>query len=319
MKVAEFKEFQKGLEHLTDSQLNYLEQLFSENNRSQQITQELEQRLVEKPECPHCHSHVINRHGKMPGNIQRYRCKNCLKTFNARTGTPLARLHFKERWMDYIQCMIEGKTLRVSASACHIDVKTAFRWRHRLLELPATLKAQVLEGIVEMDETAFRYSEKGNKTLSRPGRKRGSLANKAGRSKEDWVPVLTARDRGKHTIESVLKDTSFIQIDRELQGKIEPDSILCSDGLRSYQKIANQYGLVHKQLNLSAKKRVIERVFHIQNVNAYHSRLKNWMRRFKGVATKYLENYLGWYRFLDTAENPNEKNLFKIQQQLVGT
>ncbi len=34
-------------------------------------------------------------------------------------------------------------------------------------------------------------------------------------------------------------------------------------------------------------------VFHIQNVNAYHSRLKTWMRRFNGVATKYLPSYLG--------------------------
>jgi hypothetical protein len=33
--------------------------------------------------------------------------------------------------------------------------------------------------------------------------------------------------------------------------------------------------------------------FHIQNVNAYDSRLKEWIRRFHGVATKYLENYVG--------------------------
>ena len=36
-----------------------------------------------------------------------------------------------------------------------------------------------------------------------------------------------------------------------------------------------------------------------QNVNAYHSRWKQWMDRFKGVATSYLENYLGWFRALD--------------------
>jgi len=45
--------------------------------------------------------------------------------------------------------------------------------------------------------------------------------------------------------------------------------------------------------------RVVEKVFHIQNVNAYHSRFKTWIRRFNGVATKYLPNYLGWYRWLD--------------------
>src|SRR3984885_13457742 len=39
--------------------------------------------------------------------------------------------------------------------------------------------------------------------------------------------------------------------------------------------------------------------FHINNVNAYHSRLKEWLRPFHGVATKNLANYLGWRRTLE--------------------
>jgi hypothetical protein len=30
-------------------------------------------------------------------------------------------------------------------------------------------------------------------------------------------------------------------------------------------------------------------------VNAYHSRLKRWIRPFNGVSTKYLPNYLVWF------------------------
>jgi hypothetical protein len=43
------------------------------------------------------------------------------------------------------------------------------------------------------------------------------------------------------------------------------------------------------------------------------------MDRFNGVATRYLENYLDWGRFLDKNKNPNKNNLFKAQQQLEGT
>jgi hypothetical protein len=39
--------------------------------------------------------------------------------------------------------------------------------------------------------------------------------------------------------------------------------------------------------------------FHIQNVNAYHSRLKSGMTRFHGVATRLLPNHLGWSRILE--------------------
>lgn len=43
------------------------------------------------------------------------------------------------------------------------------------------------------------------------------------------------------------------------------------------------------------------------------------MDRFHDVATKYLENDLGCFRFLDTNENPNKNNLFKAQQHLMET
>lgn len=36
-------------------------------------------------------------------------------------------------------------------------------------------------------------------------------------------------------------------------------------------------------------------LYHIQNVNSYHSKLKRWIQRFNGVATKYLYNYLAKY------------------------
>ena len=39
--------------------------------------------------------------------------------------------------------------------------------------------------------------------------------------------------------------------------------------------------------------------WHIQNVNAYHSRFKQWMMRFRGVAISHLPNDLGWFRALD--------------------
>jgi hypothetical protein len=83
--------------------------------------------------------------------------------------------------------MINGKVLRESAKECGINLKTSFRWRHRFLRLPATLKASLLEGIVEADETLFARSEKGSRTLVRKPRKRGMKAKKRGRSKGDWV------------------------------------------------------------------------------------------------------------------------------------
>ena len=68
---------------------------------------------------------------------------------------------------------------------------------------------------------------------------------------------------------------------------------------RAYGVIARQAGLRHEPINIAAGERVRDKVFHIQNVNAYDSRLKAWMRPFNGVATRYLQNYLGWRRMIE--------------------
>ncbi len=74
---------------------------------------------------------------------------------------------------------------------------------------------------------------------------------------------------------------------------------LCTDGSASLRGAARLSGIAHRALNQSAGIRVLAGVYRIQNVNAYDSRLKNWMMRFHGVATKYLNNYLGWRREIE--------------------
>jgi len=53
--------------------------------------------------------------------------------------------------------------------------------------------------------------------------------------------------------------------------------------------VADNIGVTHHPVNLSAGIRV-DGPWHVQNVNAYHSRPKSWMHRFKGVATRYMDS-----------------------------
>lgn len=41
------------------------------------------------------------------------------------------------------------------------------------------------------------------------------------------------------------------------------------------------------------------KTFHVQTANNYHEQLKTWIQRgLRGVATKYLSNYLDWHRLM---------------------
>lgn len=76
----------------------------------------------------------------------------------------------------------------------------------------------------------------------------------------------------------------------------------CTNGSKALGTAARQIGIVHRTINLAAGVRVVQGLS-LQNVNAYDSRLKQWMRRFHGIATRYLANYLGWRRMIDQARN----------------
>ncbi len=256
----------------------------------------IEARFAVAPRCPHCGSADIVKWGRA-NRLRRYRCKPCGGTFNALTGTPLAQLHKRELWSDHAQALVEGLSLRKVASRLDIHLETAFRWRHRFLKAPKAVKPKLLEGTVEADETYFLHSQKGTRKLDRPARKRGGKAKKRGLSAEQ-VPVLIARDRNKTTTDHILADRSMRSIATVLEPVVAKSAVLVSDGAGAYRAFADKAGIPHVQLNLSQGEHAWG-IYHVQNVNSYCSRLKGWMRRFNGVATKYLDSYLGWHRTND--------------------
>jgi hypothetical protein len=201
-----------------------------------------------------------------------------------------------EKHIEHAQLMVEGLSLRKVAKALSIDLHTAFLWRHRFLQTARDDQPAKLSGVVEADETFFLESFKGQKSgIPRPSKTRGQPASKRGLSKEQ-IPVLVARDRSTGaTMTAKLQDRSSKQIGSRLVPLLDKDVVLCSDGASAYRSIGKLHGLDVK--SVPAKKSAGN--YHINNVNAYDSRLKAWVERFRGVATKYLDNYLGWHRLLD--------------------
>ena len=109
------------------------------------------------------------------------------------------------------------------------------------------------------------------------------------------------RDRSGATAEAILPADNHQAIGAVLDPLVDRDAILCTDGggRGPLALAARELGIAHRAVNLSRGIRVLAGVFHIQNANAYHSRLKGWMQRFHGVATKYLGHYLGWRRMIE--------------------
>lgn len=254
------------------------------------------------PECPHCGSKRIGRWGSA-NRLRRYRCKDCKVSFNCLTGTPLAQLHKRELWAGHSQALVDGISLRKVAARLDVDLKTAFHWRHRFLKAPKTVKARKVQGTVEADETFFRRSFKGCRKLLRKPHKRGGHDAKPGLS-DDQVPVLIAQDRTAEaaTTDAILPDRSAAAIEAHLGAVIDRRAVLVTDADGAFSAFANKLEIAHVSLNASQNERSWDG-YHIQHVNAYCNELKGWMFRFRGVATKYLDSYLGWHRMNDRDDN----------------
>ena len=67
-------------------------------------------------------------------------------------------------------------------------------------------------------------------------------------------------------------------------------------------------GIEHYRLKSDDGRYVIKGLYHIQNVNGLHSRLKHWINLFKGIASKYLDNYLAGCLFVDSHSNESTKH-----------
>ncbi|WP_420584013.1 IS1595 family transposase, partial [Ruegeria sp.] len=112
------------------------------------------------------------------------------------------------------------------------------------------------------------------------------------------VPILVAVDRGGTTACSVLPSVTADSIHSVLEPRIDDDILLVTDGNNVYPPCAKSLGVRHEALNQSAGERV-RGVAHIQTANNRHSGLKDFLRRYRGVSSKYLENYLRWFERCD--------------------
>ncbi|MDQ2765232.1 MAG: IS1595 family transposase [Pseudomonadota bacterium] len=257
----------------------------------------LGQRRVNTVGCPHCAHPEVVRWGTASA-LPRYRCKACARTFNALTKTPLAKLRMKAKWATQAEAMIEGVSLAKAARRCAIHPTTAFRWRHRFLAALAGDKPKELAGIVESDETFILESFKGKrKDLPRNSRKRGGVSAKRGLSAEQ-IPIIVARDRRGATTDAVLTKLDRVSIAGALGNVVTPANTFCCDGGGAIVAFARRAGIIAHVLPRPGKPSPAAPDFHLNNVNAYHGRLKEWLRRFHGVATQNLPTYLGWRRTL---------------------
>lgn len=264
--------------------------------------------------CPHCESRLFVRNGKRRAD-QKYKCKACCKVFTAKTGTSLHRLQKPEKFELYRSLMQESYyPIKQIAKKVGISIQTAFDWRHKILS--GTIKDdKSFEGITEIDDIWFLYSQKGRKGLDY-SRKRGG-SKRAG-DNDFQAKLLITSDRNQTTDMSLVRIGRLrkADIERKVSGRFSEGCELVSDKHRSIASFAKSENLKH--IGFKASEHTAGGEYHVQNINNMASGLKTIVNgTLKGVSTKYLQNYANWYRIRSKKMDEGEMGRMLLQNKNV--
>jgi transposase-like protein len=265
--------------------------------------------------CPRCGADRVQRWGSFSGR-QRYRCRECRRTFSDLTGTPAAYAKKLPLWVAYGRCLAESLTIRRAAARLDIHPCTSFRWRHALLDGLRANDVDVLEGWIELAWQWFDHSQKGRRNIGEEVRRRGERSIR--RQDRTGVNALIACDR-RGIVISAMTDLSSTrrvscgQLDAALDRRIAGAPIItAAEGqLGACGTFARRRGgtfhdarpgiVPRTSSTANTRSGPAKLLTHVRTVRRYRDRLVEWLRRFRGVATRYLLNYLVWHRGVDRA------------------
>ncbi len=253
--------------------------------------------LSTAPICPRCDCEYVTKAGMSDGR-QVYKCKKCGYRFRETAKSLVYYSHKYYLLMDYIKCMLEGKSLRACAKEVGISLPTSFKWRHKILSAIQGLEGGInFSGITEADELLMQYSEKGRRYKNLEEKER------AMNTVHPNVAVLVMTDREgnllfKHTGENRVQNS---QIKEELKRRVSEKNLICFKPNDEFQQAVSQSPSKKVLVKSPTEKVLIRRKtkgLAIYSVNIAEKKITDflvWMMRFRGVATKYLQNYLMWF------------------------
>ena len=277
-----------------------------------------ETRITEDHGCIYCGSTHVVRNGTRKDGTQRFLCRDCRRSFLPTSVSIVSRTRKRlSVWAAYLNCMLDKKTLKEASEECGISMTTAFSWRHKILDALHEMADKVyLEGRVEADETFFDVSYKGNHknfSLPRAPHKRGHSVHAKGLSSEKVCVPCAVNEAGiSYARPAKLGKVSSECIRETFDGIISPCATLCTDNEKAYLEFAREKEISLVQTGTDS--RIAEKdgkIYGIQRINAYHSRLKGFLQRFHGVSTRHLGNYIVWNNIMENSRRKREE-LFSL-------
>lgn len=255
--LEEFTEIVKNYDKQHNIKLNkQLDTLFAT---------EIEKKLLQagvNSTCPYCHSDKIAKKGRT-SNFQRYRCLNCSHTFTLVSHTFLENTKFSwKAWVRILEMTVNGYSISRMANVLEKDFGyvgiqdiTIHLARHKILYAISLIPQPKLTGVIQIDETFFRESQKATKELinyipsvaeyRKP--RYGAQPSLLGIMGSEFANVPVAIDSTGHVVAKVAcLGRLSIEIFTDLfHDHIDNPAYICTDANPIYKRYCKLFGIPH--------------------------------------------------------------------------
>lgn len=244
-----------------------------------------QQRWDGTPACPFCGS--INVHRFPNGKIFKCREKGCRSKFSVTVGTIYENTKIPlTKWFlaTYILAVhSKGISSLQLANWLGVTQKTAWHLNHRIRAMLTDAAPELLEGIIEIDET-YVGGKESNKHASKR-KVRGGAKGKA--------MVLGAVQRNGKVRTQVIPQTNSANVVETVKSFVLPESTMVTDEHHAYKKLAADY--THRTVNHGNKEYVRNEgglKVHTNNIEGFWSILKKQIIGIHHVVSeKHLQRY----------------------------
>ncbi len=258
--------------------------------------------------CPHCDSDKKVKNG-LYKKKQRYMCKNCKSTFFSTTNTSIHYINNVEVWKEFVKFMLVNAnppSLTTLSKEFKISSKTAHNWKHKFLSSLIEVNTLDYSLDLQVQLVYIPFWTKGKRSYR--STESVLLSEKKHRQDKKYACFICVR--------AANNDFDFFPVDVD-PGKVTDKSFV----YRCLQEIdipktatihTRDQGFVYEYFketeytsHLMMEKKGKEKT----DIDLLMEDFFQWSKSFNGFSTKYIWNYLKWYKMLAlfaTNKNPED-------------